>query len=192
MSGVGAFSEGFDLGLGDLMELEDGGGDETTAPQAKAKAKKSDPFPSIEGEEPLQEFVSKYKKACLNRKGVFRDLHEKWQTLQGQTGQTGKNLGSIKSHLVFSSDLLSGNVFWLHPREEWAALEETNRNSTLNLFFYFLKWPKSIRRLFEGIGCGKVVLSGFPPSLTSLSFIAPSTRCLDEQLQGDLRQGAAG
>ena len=31
-----------------------------------------------------------------------------------------------------------------------------------------------MRRLFEGIGCGKVVLSVFPPSLTSLSFIAPS------------------
>jgi|Cyp1metagenome_2_1107374.scaffolds.fasta_scaffold22817_9 hypothetical protein len=98
MSGVGAFSEGFDLGLGDLMEIEDGGGDDSTETPAKPKGKKSDPFPSIEGDEPLQEFVSKYKKACLNRKTMFRELHEKWQALQSQTG---KNLGSIKSRLVF-------------------------------------------------------------------------------------------
>ena len=89
--------------------------------------------------------------------------------------------------LTFYQEMLFGwRTSSMHPREEWAALEETNRNSTLNLFFYLLKWPKSMRRLFEGIGRGKVVLSVFPPSLTSLSFIAPSTRYLDEQLQGDL------
>ena len=95
MSGVGAFTEGFDLGLGDLIEVEDG--DDNTG-QVKPKPKKSDPFPTIEGEEPLHEFCLKVQEGMLNRKTIFRDLHEKWQALQNPTG---KNLGSIKSHLVF-------------------------------------------------------------------------------------------
>ena len=94
MGGSGTFSENFTLGLGDLLEIEDD--QETQVPEARAGGnggrgvakKKADPFPAIDGEETAEAYVDKYKKACLSRRGVFRDLVNKWEEAQIKGGKS--------------------------------------------------------------------------------------------------------
>ena len=88
MNGSGAFNENFSLGLGDFMEIEDQEASAQT-PEAQGKSgapkglkRKADPFPCVDGEEACTDYIAKYKKACLNRKGVFRELQEKWDGMQ--------------------------------------------------------------------------------------------------------------
>ena len=91
--GCGLFSENFDVGLGDLMEIEDleapqGQGHTVPGAGAKPKARSGNPFPPLEGQETAAEFASKYKKTLLNRRAIFRDLHEKWSAAPLPTGKT--------------------------------------------------------------------------------------------------------
>lgn len=53
------------------------------------KKKGGPAFPEIEGSETAAEMIGKYKKGCLSRKQVHRDLLEKIET---EKPITGKNL----------------------------------------------------------------------------------------------------
>ena len=99
MHGSGAFTENFTLGLGDLMEIEDenntgvpapGGDGDSGKPINKRKA---DPFPTVEGSESCGDFVNKYKKACLNRRAVFKELVDKWETAKVKGGKCPDGVG---------------------------------------------------------------------------------------------------
>lgn len=46
------------------------------------------PFPSLEGQETVAQFVGKYKKACLSRRATFNELVQKWAEQKPATGQT--------------------------------------------------------------------------------------------------------
>ena len=94
--GSGLFSENLEIGLGDLMEVEDveapgqgsaglGQGQEQ---KLLPKPRTGNPFPGLEGEETAAAFVAKYKKTLLNRRAIFRDLHEKWHAAPPPTGKT--------------------------------------------------------------------------------------------------------
>ncbi|CAK8993007.1 unnamed protein product [Durusdinium trenchii] len=92
MQGSGFFNEGFSLGLGDVMELSDEESpsspsqEEEVPPGSKPKSKG---LPSIEGSETCAEFVSKYKRAVLNRRQVFKDAAERdeYLALERSNGQ---------------------------------------------------------------------------------------------------------
>ena len=86
---TGLFNEHFSCGVGDMMmEVSDEDEENSDRPeQPLGKKPKPQPFPSIEGSESCHEFVQKYKKACLNRKGVFKTLAEKWQAAGLSTTQ---------------------------------------------------------------------------------------------------------
>lgn len=91
MQGSGFFNEGFSLGLGDVMELSDEESpsspsqEEEVPPGSKPKSKG---LPSIEGSETCAEFVSKYKRAVLNRRQVFKDAAERWAQEKPMSGKT--------------------------------------------------------------------------------------------------------
>lgn len=86
MENTGLFNDQFSLGLGDVMEEVV---DQPDTPQEQDKTKKkSVAFPPIEGSETAPEFVAKYKKACLNRRALFKDISDKWQAAKPSTGQS--------------------------------------------------------------------------------------------------------
>lgn len=94
MQGMGLFSEEFSVGLGDLLEIDDGDGSKPSGnpngdiPQAPQPKAKSNPFPALEGTESASEYVAKYKKALLNRRTVFKEVLEKWEKANPTTGKT--------------------------------------------------------------------------------------------------------
>ena len=59
--------------MGDLLEVTDdeGPGD------AKGAKKKGAALPDLDGDETVAEFVSKYKKTCLNKRQIFRETAER-------------------------------------------------------------------------------------------------------------------
>lgn len=91
LAGAGQFSEQFDLTLGDVM-IEDADGDgppenPDDIPKPPVPKRKPSAFPSIDGEETVDEFVNRYKKALLNKRSQFRTIHEQWQSNPPKTGQ---------------------------------------------------------------------------------------------------------
>ena len=104
MNGSGLFNDQFNLGIGDVFEVSgDEGDDETRPPPPKSKPCA---FPTIEGEETTAEFVAKYKRALLNRRQVFRENHERWES---EKPATGRRL----VHPIKKKSLKYGNkLFW--------------------------------------------------------------------------------
>ena len=89
LAGAGQFNEQFDLTLGDVM-IDDGEPEADPAdPEGPAPPPKlpKNPFPSIDGDESVEDFVSRYKKALLNRRSQFRGCHEQWMANPPKTGQ---------------------------------------------------------------------------------------------------------
>ena len=70
---TGTFRDGFDvsIGVGDLLEISDDESEKAN-PNSNGK-KKATGLPELDGEETIQEFVSKHKKACLAKRQLFRD-----------------------------------------------------------------------------------------------------------------------
>lgn len=94
LAGAGQFNEQFDLTLGDVM-IEDDPGNGPEDPDNQnpggggggGPKPPKNPYPSIDGEETVDEFVSRYKKALLNKRSQFRAIHEQWQANPPKTGQ---------------------------------------------------------------------------------------------------------
>ena len=61
------------VGVGDLLEVTDDEG----PGEAKPTKKKAAGLPELDGEESVADFVSKYKKTCLNKRQVFRETSER-------------------------------------------------------------------------------------------------------------------
>lgn len=94
MSGQGIFSEDFNLGLGDFLEIENddpprppGDGTPRDDPEPPPQKKKSDPFPSIDGEMTASQLVERYKKTLLAKQSVHKDLFTKWSEANPATGE---------------------------------------------------------------------------------------------------------
>ena len=56
---------------------------------AGGKKPKALPFPSLEGEESVTDFLAKYKRQCIARKSLLREVLEK---VEAEKPQTGKSL----------------------------------------------------------------------------------------------------
>ena len=54
----------------------------------KPGKKKAVAFPSLEGEETVEEFVGKYKRQCISRKSLYRELLERFETEKPVSGKT--------------------------------------------------------------------------------------------------------
>ena len=63
---------------------------------------KPKPFPEIEGSESVQDFVAKYKRACLSRKAVHKEVQDK---VIAEKPSTGKIL-SCKNKCPWHSEFL--------------------------------------------------------------------------------------
>ena len=90
MNGAGAFNENFDLTIGDIMVDEDDDDGSAPPPEGeptKPPKKVANPFPNVDGEETMEQFVGKYKKTMLSRRGVFRTLHDQWTAANPPTGK---------------------------------------------------------------------------------------------------------
>ena len=72
---LGTFDESFDmsLGVGDLM-LED---EDDKVPEGNTKKKNPASLPELDGEESLGDYLSRFKRACLSKKTVLRDVEER-------------------------------------------------------------------------------------------------------------------
>ncbi len=57
-------------------------------PHGTGPKKKTNPFPDIEGDENANDFVNKYKRACIGRKTMFKDIQDKFEAEKPSTGQT--------------------------------------------------------------------------------------------------------
>ena len=63
-----------DFSLGDLVDDDDEVGSTNNTPPKKVKLQE---FPVVEGEESVTEYVGQYKKACLNRKALYKTTRER-------------------------------------------------------------------------------------------------------------------
>lgn len=72
---LGTFDESFDisLGVGDLM-LED---EDEKPLDGNAKKKNLAALPEIDGDESLADYLSKFKRACLGKKTLLRDVEDR-------------------------------------------------------------------------------------------------------------------
>ena len=98
MSGQGIFTEDFQCGLGDFLEVgdqeeDDPEGKNPPAPKPSGTGAdldpklKKDPFPPLDCALSASDMASKYKKALLNRQSIWKELHAKWQAANPATGQ---------------------------------------------------------------------------------------------------------
>ena len=73
---AGTFTENFDLslGVGDLMLDEE---DEKSQDPGGKKKVQPGTLPEIDGEETVAEYVAKFKRACLAKKNIYRDVMDK-------------------------------------------------------------------------------------------------------------------
>lgn len=55
---------------------------------------KKPPFPDLDGQETVAEFLAKYKKHCLGKKTAYKELQDK---IAEEKPSTGTNLVSISS-----------------------------------------------------------------------------------------------
>ena len=122
MSGQGIFTEDFQCGLGDFLEVgdqeeDDPEGKNPPAPKPSGTGAdldpklKKDPFPPLDCALSASDMASKYKKALLNRQSIWKELHAKWQAANPATGQL---LDQIEA-MFFSLGLLSNRelqFFW--------------------------------------------------------------------------------
>ena len=71
---AGIFRENFDIseGIGDALELSDDEGE-----NAVPKKNRSQGLPPVDGPEPVEQHVSKYKKYLLNRRAAYKDAVER-------------------------------------------------------------------------------------------------------------------
>jgi len=175
LAGAGQFSEQFDLTLGDVM-IEDADGDgppenPDDIPKPPVPKPKPSAFPSIDGEETVDEFVNRYKKALLNKRSQFRTIHEQWQSNPPKTGQC---LVLHTSYCFFSGALItfgphpsnhflkdySGFTFSNHlVRDEWTALQATDRDYILHLAIFFTLKTRSLK--LKGSKMAHVFLANF-------------------------------
>ncbi len=94
LQGLGSLTENFSLG--DAFEIadeavEDGAGGSPATPAlpeggGEPGKKKSVPFPDIEGEESVQDFLAKYKRGLLGRRTAYKDMLQKWTDASPATG----------------------------------------------------------------------------------------------------------
>ena len=61
----------------DVFDVSDDESEKTTDTATDAKKKKSTGLPDIEGEESVEIFVSRYKKALLNRRTLIKDVKDR-------------------------------------------------------------------------------------------------------------------
>ena len=151
MSGQGIFTEDFQCGLGDFLEVGDQ--DDAPAPQpgnpnpnpgnpnqenpndVKDPKLRKDPFPPLDCAMSASDLVGKYKKALLNRQQVWKDLHAKWLAAKPATGQLlAQNFCNVfccREYGVFFGGhvvIFFPAVFHFPSRSEWDALEGTCKN----------------------------------------------------------------
>ena len=75
------------MGVGDMLSDE-----ESSSPAPKSKkpvVNAGAPFPTLEGNETVAQFVAKYKKACLSRRSAYNEVLEK---VGAETPAAGKKL----------------------------------------------------------------------------------------------------
>ena len=77
--------------------------------------KKAQPFPDLEGNEPVADFVSKYKKQCLLRKTQFREMQEKFNNEKPNSGQTLMG-AQLYDFSIFSAQKISGQKHLAFPK----------------------------------------------------------------------------
>ena len=90
MAGVGDFNQSFDLTIGDLVvedEDEEGAGPKPVPDDLPKKKVTQSPFPSVDGDETMEQFIAKYKRTILSRRATFRTLHEQWAEAKPVTGK---------------------------------------------------------------------------------------------------------
>lgn len=94
LEGLGSFKENFTLGdafevTDDAVEEGGGNGPGTPLPEegpGTGPKKKSVPFPDIEGDESVQDFLTKYKRGLLGRRSAYKDILQKWTDASPTTG----------------------------------------------------------------------------------------------------------